>query len=153
MIHYLSFRYKSSLSKGYLDHYCGLDPVGEPSSEQNSEQRSNLQVFGEQRDMYIHSGYKQHYAKKVQSFYNSIILILALITAHIGKATSTQMAIISFTYTMQWGKLVCSGYISQDDYFFLSLLVHIYIPENDSYVSLYFVQKLWKGNLSFHRQT
>lgn len=146
MIHYLSFRDRSSLMLQRLPRpLLWLDPVGGPSSEQNSEWRFSFQVFGEQRDTCIHSGSKQHHVRKAQSFYNSTILTLNRITAHIGTAASIQLAIISFTYTMLW-----ENWFAQDILvimtIFLSLLVHIYIQENDSYLNLSVVQKLWKAD-------
>ena len=39
-----------SVSKDCIGLYCGVDSVGGPLSEQDSEQRFNLQVLGEQRE-------------------------------------------------------------------------------------------------------
>lgn len=66
-----------------------------------------------------------------------------MLTAHISPATSTQVA-VNFMYIVQWGKLVCSGYISYSDDFFLSLSAHICISENYTNLNLYVVPKLWK---------
>lgn len=121
-----------SLSKGFVGHYCGLDPVGKSSLEQDSKQKFNTQVLGEQRNS-MHARWEKVTLCYKSCFYNSNVSVLDSLTTHISTATSTQLA-VNFIYIVQREKLFCSGYISYSDNFFLSLSVHICMSENDTLI-------------------